>query len=69
MSKSSEALKLVDAGHTVQQAANVVGTAPQNVYAAIHRRKMKQRNFKPVTHCPTCHQPLPGMDAAAAGDE
>jgi len=59
MSKSSEALKLFDEGHTVTQAAEMVGTSRQTVYTAIHRRKVRARNFKPILNCPTCHQLLP----------
>ena len=53
MSKTDQALKLVDEGLTPYAAAKQVGITPTTVYVAMQRRKGKEK-------CPCCGTIVPG---------
>ena len=53
MSKTSEALKLIDAGMNRHKAAKTVGITASQVYRAVKTRRMKS-----ASKCPCCGQDI-----------
>ena len=54
MSKTKEAMALVDQGVAPFAAAKQVGMAPSTLYVALKKRREKEQG-----HCPCCGQKLP----------
>lgn len=54
ISKTQQALALIDKGMSVLEAAREAGVSPQAVHAAIKKIECEREGI-----CPHCYQPLP----------
>ena len=55
--KTDAALKLIDAGKTVREAARAVDVSESAIHAAVKRRKEKEVAAQGI--CPCCGQKIP----------
>ncbi len=54
MSKTQEAIALVDSGVSPFAAAKQVGIQPNTLYVALKRKREKEEKAAGKVHCPTC---------------
>ena len=59
MSKTQEAIALVESGATPFAAAKQVGIQPNTLYVALKRKREKEEKAAGRARCPTCGQLVP----------